>query len=347
MEPTKQQLVCPECGKVLRPAKPLAPGKAVKCPKCEAVFDVPVEGKADAAAVTKSARENSPSSGGKEGKKAEKKAKKGDDDKPSKAKAETIPLADDEDGPATYGFIDDHTKGDEPEIDYVPDTSIKDLRGPAQAAVVMPSNFIIMLGVIAILCFVIFLAIILIPIIFPIPPPANADGTPSLKYKQEKGVYSTGLWLSGSVATTLKKEDSKKKDEDVGSMFMILSWDLMDVPDWHWWAVVLLCMGPLIGMLMASVAIFGAVKMQKLESRVWGIIASVLIMLPTIGVGTFAIISVIFTAVLGLLFELDTLVFFMPIWGFIIFGAYVVVGVWGLITLMSKEVIDGYEYVAE
>src|SRR5262249_35210550 len=32
---------CPECGATLKPAKPLTPGKKVRCPKCANVFVVP------------------------------------------------------------------------------------------------------------------------------------------------------------------------------------------------------------------------------------------------------------------------------------------------------------------
>src|SRR5262245_10623617 len=32
------KLECPECGKVLKPARPVTPGKKVRCRKCEAVF---------------------------------------------------------------------------------------------------------------------------------------------------------------------------------------------------------------------------------------------------------------------------------------------------------------------
>src|SRR5438876_1772157 len=32
---------CPECGAQLRPANPVAPGKKLRCPKCETVFAVP------------------------------------------------------------------------------------------------------------------------------------------------------------------------------------------------------------------------------------------------------------------------------------------------------------------
>src|SRR5262249_41618814 len=37
---------------------------------------------------------------------------------------------------------------DKPEIDYAPDMSIKDLRGPAQAAVVRPSNYLLIASVV-------------------------------------------------------------------------------------------------------------------------------------------------------------------------------------------------------
>src|SRR5437867_3729150 len=32
------KLNCPECGTVMRPKSPVAPGKKVKCPKCETIF---------------------------------------------------------------------------------------------------------------------------------------------------------------------------------------------------------------------------------------------------------------------------------------------------------------------
>src|SRR5438093_13724534 len=32
---------CPECGAQLRPANPVAPGKKLRCPKCDTVFAVP------------------------------------------------------------------------------------------------------------------------------------------------------------------------------------------------------------------------------------------------------------------------------------------------------------------
>src|SRR5260370_25436099 len=36
-------IACPECQKVLNTSTPLAPGKKIRCPKCQAVFPVPDE----------------------------------------------------------------------------------------------------------------------------------------------------------------------------------------------------------------------------------------------------------------------------------------------------------------
>ena len=33
-------ITCPECQRTLKPAAPLAPGKKIRCPKCQAVFHV-------------------------------------------------------------------------------------------------------------------------------------------------------------------------------------------------------------------------------------------------------------------------------------------------------------------
>ena len=54
---------------------------------------------------------------------------------------------DDEDG-GIYGYFSEEQKAEEdkPQIEYAPDMSIKDLRGPAQAAVVAPSNYLLLIG---------------------------------------------------------------------------------------------------------------------------------------------------------------------------------------------------------
>ena len=37
------KLTCPECKTVLRPSKPVAPGKKIKCPKCAGIAPIPID----------------------------------------------------------------------------------------------------------------------------------------------------------------------------------------------------------------------------------------------------------------------------------------------------------------
>jgi hypothetical protein len=139
---------CPECKAVLRPAKPLPSGKKVNCPKCKAVFTVtdPDEGKAIKA--------------GKPG------------GKPAPL-SKNDPLYDD--GPETYAVIkeeeqveDDEDEDEDEDEDGKPkpkkprkdrarmedlefrlNTDIPDPRGPAQAAVISPSNLLMLVATLA------------------------------------------------------------------------------------------------------------------------------------------------------------------------------------------------------
>src|SRR2546430_59194 len=49
---TVSKLTCPECFTVLRPARPLAVGQKVKCPKCDNLFTAEAEGAEDERTVT-------------------------------------------------------------------------------------------------------------------------------------------------------------------------------------------------------------------------------------------------------------------------------------------------------
>ncbi|MCS6851159.1 MAG: zinc-ribbon domain-containing protein [Gemmataceae bacterium] len=106
---------CPECKAVLRPAKPLTPGKKVRCPKCEAIFTVEEEGRAPAVAAARPPRNE-----------------------------------DDEGG--TYGLFDhtdEEAEGKGRKVDYeesLRDKFPKSKRGPAQALATGPSNWLLGTG---------------------------------------------------------------------------------------------------------------------------------------------------------------------------------------------------------
>src|SRR5205823_2304786 len=134
---------CPECGAVLRPAKPLTPGKKVRCPRCENPLVVPGgDGEGDG-----------PAEAGGKITTAPKKSRA----KPPPAPDERKPAAaHDEDEGGTYRFLDESGPAEEeeeekkPKIEYVPNLEVKDPRGPATAALATPSSFILLLG--ALMC---------------------------------------------------------------------------------------------------------------------------------------------------------------------------------------------------
>jgi len=111
---------CEHCGANLKLPATLAPGKKIKCPKCSGVILV----------QSASAAPSKPPKDEKKTPEAPPKKKSSGDD-------------DDDDG-ALYGLRDIAKPGEEvkskPKVNYALDTSNKDLRGPAQAALLGPSN---------------------------------------------------------------------------------------------------------------------------------------------------------------------------------------------------------------
>ena len=111
---------CEHCGANLKLPATLAPGKKIKCPKCSGVIIV----QSASAAPSKPPKD-------------EKKAPEAPPKKKSSAD-------DDDDDGVLYGLRDIANPEQEakakPKVNYALDTSNKDLRGPAQAALLGPSN---------------------------------------------------------------------------------------------------------------------------------------------------------------------------------------------------------------
>src|SRR5262245_62089377 len=127
-----RKMTCPECGKVLRPAKPVPAGKKVRCPECESVF-YPEDAINPVEAVEEEPRGR---------------PRKPEPARRGAARGEPAPKADAES--ETYGYVKEEKEEEEeeskPRIDYGLDTSIKDLRGPAQALIMGPSNKLTLVG---------------------------------------------------------------------------------------------------------------------------------------------------------------------------------------------------------
>lgn len=325
------KLTCPKCATVLRPAKPLPEGKKVKCPKCATVF-----GAADAAA-----KKPEPAA-----------AKKG----PPKGPALPRPGDEDEESKGIYGFEksdepeeedDEDGKPKKPKINYAPDMSIKDLRGPAQAAVMKPSNALIFVGIMGFLGWLGLIVVLLIPVLFPLkddddkPRPTKAVG-PGL------AAGAQGTTNSPFGGPPPAKDGDKKKDEEKSSAFDVAGMDFGLLAFFAWWLLILAIIPLVLGMVYCAVVTFGGVKMQNLESRAWGIASSILALLPFTTGGLMLLTAFLCNWLLNMLFDDPSFSMYIAIVLMSIQTAIALAtGVWNLVILMRPEVIEGFEYVPE
>jgi hypothetical protein len=212
--------------------------------------------------------------------------------------------------------------------------SIKDLRGPAQAAVVAPSNYLILIGGLCCLSDIFIICFSFWPMVFS---PTILDHEEVLErhYKQK------GDKDAASKIKSIPKERKDLKKEDLAVV------EDAEADEYVWRFIL---MGTYIFMLIYNgVTILGAVKMQNLESRGWGIAASIMTILPFGAAGLGGLVfGVFFYTIAAFLFdEFSTRLMYSLVVAGLIYVLAILVGVWSLKTLMSQEVIDGFEYVAD
>jgi hypothetical protein len=310
---TRAKVTCPECQSVLKPTKPLPVGKRVRCPKCGASFIVePGPGGERPAGRAKPGRGKAAAPAGKK--------------KPPRQ-----PFDDDEEGgDPTYGVVGDKEQ-EGPDIEYAPDMSIKDLRGPAQEAIVNPSNKLIFVGVLNFLGWLVFLIFLMIPKVFP------PDPVPASKVEENKR-------LEALEAGKNKDNKEAKKKEDDTTIFSLAGYDLRKI---SWGEFSLWILLVVVGALYSGVLANGAVKIQNLESRGWGIAASIMAMVPLNVGGNLLVGLMVLDIFYDLLFEGAYKTFMLILSLVVIWLLSVGVGVWNLVTLNKPEVVAGFEYKAE
>jgi predicted Zn finger-like uncharacterized protein len=321
MAPTR--ITCPDCKSVLKPTKPVPDGKKVKCPKCGNFFTTPGLVEDEDERPRKKAA----------GKKAKAAIKKMRDPEPPPRKA-----SHDEDyeesGGGTYSFVQEEEKREEekPQIEYAPDMSIKDLRGPAQELLVRPSNYMILIGGLSALCDIFLICVAFWPMVFSDSP---VDYVTVLekhyKDKQDKNAIERLKSI---------KERKDLKDEDLA---------IVEEAEDAARVIRFIVMGVYIFLLIYNaIAIVGAVKMQNMESRGWGIASSIMTILPFGSSGLSGAVALVLYFLFKMLLDDESM---GQMYAGIVSGlAWVIaifVGVWSLRTLMSQTVIDGFEYVAD
>jgi hypothetical protein len=318
---TSAAIICPECHTTLRPAKPLRPGKSVKCPKCGAGF---VVGGDEPAQSPPRAKPPSP---------VQKKPKHQET-----PVAAVMPVDDDDEdgGGGTYSFHASE-KEEGPNISYAPDMSIRDLRGPAVTAIIDPSNKLIIVGVLGFLGWIAFLVVLLIPLLFPLQTKEERQKALEARIREAelKRVVKPGIPLEPI------------KIEDDPSFFAVGSVDFRSVGEMSTVLAILCLLPPVLGMIYSAILCMGAVKIQNLESRDWGVISSIMAMVPINAGGMICFLAMVLNMALDFLFDGD---FKYIVLGFFLvcyWGLNLAVGIWMLTVLNKPEVIAGFEYVPE
>jgi hypothetical protein len=289
--------------------------------------------------------------------------RKKDDDPPKRATNKpakktvadpAVPLAEtaasEEEG-GTYAFLGGPTEvmeeeEEKPEIDYAPDTSIKDLRGPAQAAVVHPTNLMIAAGVLGFLGWLALLIIILVPYLFPVDTDEGSKDAPKSVLQIQSG-FGPIAQEGGGQNNPIKAPGAKDKDAAV-SFYEFMGTDFRDLTFYAWYMLILMLTPLFLAMCYASVQTFGVVKAQNLESRPWGIAASIMGMIPLTVAGLATVICMVLSFVLNMIMDDQEMIDWTI---YVIYGIFgllqIAAAVYCLLTLIRPEVIDGFEYVPD
>ena len=346
------RITCPDCKSVLRPAKPVPDGKKVKCPKCGNTFTTPglveeVEVVEAVEEVEELPRKKATAKKAPD-KKKQAAIKKGGSPKPPPKK--TAYEEEEEESAGIYAFVSSDrpkVEGEEedeeerkPEINYAPDMSIKDLRGPAQSAVVKPSNLMMLILGLSALCNIFLICWSFWPMVFS---DSVVDWWKVLSkhYRDDKAALQR-------IQAYKEFKDISEKDRDIvdqaNEEAITNFWVGGFPPMGRLWM-----MGLFILMLIYNgIAMIGAVKMQNLESRRWAIASSIMMLFPMGCSG----LSGVFVVGLDFLEQMTGLL------GEIVVGyeigvsvvpylAAIYVAVLSLRALLSQAVIDGFEYIAD
>jgi hypothetical protein len=329
------RLICPECNATLKPSQPVPDGRRVKCPKCGAGFAAPgliqeqvFEVVDEETTIAPQSRPRPPAA------KAKPAAKSG---KPPAARPKAKPTRadDDDDEGGTYSFLDNlqDIDADKPEIEYAPDVSIKDLRGPAQGHIVRPSNFLMALAAINVVLSIFAIVFNAWPFLFAEHVLDHEhyfyekyDKSPDPKLKvRAKVLPPKREGLTEAEKTEL--EEAEHIDIRNRIIFMVLFF-LLAIYD--------------------GVVCLGAVKMQNMESRPWSLTAAIMTIVPWAGGGIMYLMYLLVPMIMLIAIDDD------DTRTYVAYGVMAVVallvsaaGGWALRVLLLQEVIDGFNYVAE
>ena len=338
------RLKCPDCNAVLKTATPMPVGKKVKCPKCGTTFAAAAD---DDEAPTKAPPKKKPEPA-----------------RPAPAKPAKPAADDDEDSITTYGVARDpdeemeeaapgkpaQPKKKKPEISQIPDESIKDLRGPAQAAVVGPTNTLLISGLLGFIGWLALLILLLIPECFPLETDDAGDkAKPKQALRIPRGLGAASNANAGAPETDKDKEKAKKDETSGRSFLYVMGFDLADLAGYDIFTFLIYISPILLCLVYSAFVAYGAVKVQNLESRTWGMVSSIMSMLPANIGGLIVVIAIVMERIMEMIFYDDPSTITQAQIGMAVLLCLgeIGAGVWCLLTVFREDVIEGFEYVPE
>ena len=274
---------CPECGATLKPAKPLTPGKKVRCPKCDHVFVVPgAEDEEEQQAPARKAPAKAAAGKGRKSAPPEEPAA------PPKKKAD-----EDEDG-GVYGVIQEPKAGGDsedeeddgkPKIEYVPNLEVKDPRGPATAALAIPSNGILGFGALLCILSVVSFCVAIWPFLFT----KWSTAVTPYEAKKEYDKRNPKKGKQENQKSEKKEEEDSFPDQDAimeeidkkGNEKMRAVWDEL-VDDDRETRIIWACIS-VVAAAFFLVTAYAGVKMQNIESYRWSMAAAIMGMITILG----------------------------------------------------------------
>lgn len=339
---TVSKMTCPECKAVLRPTKPVPVGKKVTCPKCKGVFLAEEEKLGEELPQPQGKPKGAPS------KPASPEAKK--PAKPAgesyglveEPKAEKKKKKDDDDDLNPYAVIKEPEveEDDKEKINYAPDTSVKDPRGPAQEQLVGPTNTIVISGIVGFIGWLALLVLILIPVLFPLTGDEGTKESPIEMLTITKGVEEA----AAEFRSDLLSQERTAAQADV-NYFIVWGIDLTLLSVYGPLLFVVYLLPIFLGMGFSAVLVSGAVKGQNLESREWGIASCIMVMMPVNAGGFLMVMTILLNFLMGMIIDDQaTINWYAAIFVILTCLGEVLAGVLALMVFLKPDVIEGFEY---
>lgn len=237
-------------------------------------------------------------------------------------------------------------KSKKPEIDHVPDMSPRDPRGPAQEKVIICTNYMLLSAIIGFFGYMGLIIAIMIPAVTPLQSDAGTKESPveMLTVNGGLGGASSPNDPNNAPGGAPPKEEKVKP-----SIFTVFDIDMAQFSYFGIGYFILILTPLVLGMIYSGVIAYGSVQTQSLESRPWGIVASVMNILSYHILGAAILLcwglEILLVGILDSDKESLRYTQYGKIGGFI--AAEIGIGLWVLLTLLQEDVVEGFEYKPE